>query len=121
MKGVDGRRAEWARLSRAWERSGQTQAEFCGSRGIELGTFRWWRWRLGREPEKTRVAAAASEPGSSWVEVSRKGLDEQPGAGSRLPDDLRLVFCDGLEIRVPVGFDGETLRRVLAVLGEMTC
>jgi hypothetical protein len=121
MKGVDGRRDEWARLSRAWERSGQTQAEFCASQEIELGTFRWWRWRLGGEREKTLVASATREPGSSWVEVSREGHDEQPVAGSRSSDDLRLVFCDGLEIHVPVGFDGETLRRVLAVLGEMTC
>lgn len=121
MKRSERRREEWFRLSRAWEKSGQTQGEFCAARGIELGTFRWWRWRLGVEREGLSTREAMSE--CEWVEVSQADDREElgPVAGARSAKEVRLVFCDGLEVHVPVGFDAETLRRVLSVLGEMAC
>ncbi len=36
----------WVGLVAAWERSGLSQAEFCRRRGVNSGTFAWWRRRL---------------------------------------------------------------------------
>lgn len=120
MREVDGRRDHWARLSRAWEESGQTQWEFCAARGVELGTFRWWRWRLGGE---RAVSSGPSVNGGSgtWVEVSRAVAGGQPMPVVAPSRELRLVFCDGLELHIPKGFDAETLRSVLSILGEVSC
>lgn len=36
----------------AFEETGLAQAEFCHSRGLNLGTFRHWLYRLRREQNK---------------------------------------------------------------------
>ncbi len=38
-----------------WERSGQTQREFCAQRDLALSTFPWWRMR-GKRREAMKVA-----------------------------------------------------------------
>ena len=36
----------WHRLVAAWEKSGLSQAEFCRRRGVEAGSFGWWKRKL---------------------------------------------------------------------------
>jgi len=42
------RRARWAKHVADWQRSGQSQREFCAERRLALSSFRWWRARLRR-------------------------------------------------------------------------
>jgi len=103
---------EWARIIGTWERSGLSQAEFCGRRKLSLETFGWWRWRLGKEtprvvedraPAFVEVAVA----GPPAVPASRPVVIELPGA---------------VVVRIEQGFDEDTLRRVVAVLtGGHSC
>ena len=39
--------AEWAAIMAEFDRSGLTQKDFCGRKGVSCKTFRAWRRRLG--------------------------------------------------------------------------
>jgi len=39
---------QWAKLVRAWKRSGLTAREFSSSHQLNASSLIWWRWRLGR-------------------------------------------------------------------------
>ncbi len=42
---------EWAKLVKAWERSGKSAAAFAASLGVKPDTLTWWRWKLSRRPK----------------------------------------------------------------------
>lgn len=42
------KQAYWRKRVGQWERSGQSQREFCAKRGLALSTFQWWRGKLQR-------------------------------------------------------------------------
>ena len=56
------RRAYWEGHYREWESSGLTQGTYCASKGIKLGTFKWWLERLrgGTEPVLSKDAGDVS-------------------------------------------------------------
>jgi hypothetical protein len=83
---------------REWRASGKSAAEFAASRRINANTLKWWSSELSR-------ATSLSPP---VVEVSL-------GAASEA-NELEVRLAGGASIRVPRGFDEETLRRLLGVL-----
>jgi hypothetical protein len=96
-------RAVWAKRVERWQRSGLSGAAFAAQKGIKEATLRHGEWQLGRSgPAKSRAA--------EFIEVlaEPRALD----AGSTL---LELVMGE-LRIVVPVGFDEDTLRRLLRVV-----
>lgn len=42
-------RSEWARIVAAFEKSDQSQPDFCAARRLNLMTFRSWLYRIRRE------------------------------------------------------------------------
>ena len=117
-------RDEWAKRVERWRDSGLTAKEFASETGLKASTLSYWKWRLSadrRAPSKDaksgvrrRVApVAASFPkasGPTFVEVAPPSA---PSVG------LELVCPHGLVLRVPVGFDEDTLRRTLCVVGAL--
>jgi len=107
-------------LVRRWRRSGQTAREFAESVGVNAGTLAYWAWRLKREG-KANDRAARSRPrrrgpqsiapmgASSFVEL----IVDRPEEGR-----FELELGDGRRLRIPPGFDGTALGRLLTVLGE---
>jgi transposase len=88
---VHGRRsaAEWARLVRAWKRSGLSARKFAASASVAASTLTWWQWQLaqrrsaatpalGDEVQLVQVevaqAAPVSEVGVAWELVTERGL-----------------------------------------------
>lgn len=66
--------AEWRRLLRELDQSGQSPAAFARARGIRLGTLKWWRWRLDRETkgalarrDERRVQLVAVHPAPEYL------------------------------------------------------
>jgi hypothetical protein len=90
---------------KAFEASGLTLAAFGRRAGIAATRLRWWRKRLGPS-----AAVAAMVP------VTIKSVPASPAPA--VPPPLEVVLGE-LAIRVPVGFDGATLVRLLDVLA--TC
>jgi hypothetical protein len=101
----------WIKRVERWRDSGLGAKEFAEQIGVDVDRLRHWKWRLANEVGTTNTKAA--EPSSSaplaFVEVT-------PPAPAREDAIIEVVAPSGFCIRVPVRFDADTLRRVLAVV-----
>lgn len=97
---VRGTRAEWEKRVRRWKSSGLTAARFAQSQGLNPRTLTWWSSQL-RRPD------APTAP--TFVEVV---------APMEQPQNALEVKVGELLVVVPVGFDEETLRRLVRALGK---
>lgn len=93
-------RAVWAKRVEQWTTSRLTGAEFAARIGVKEATLRHWRWQLGH----TTKAAAPT-----FVEVVAPMVQ---------PQNALEVKVGELHVVVPVGFDDDTLRRLVRVLEE---
>ena len=101
-------RGEWVAIVGAFERSGQSPEEFCSKRGLEVGSFRGWLYRLRKAARP--VAEVALVPveviaGPSVPRVTRDGG----------PTELVVAVSD-IDVRVSVGTDIEYVARLVAEL-----
>jgi hypothetical protein len=96
---------EARRALKELDASGLTVAAFGRRTGIAEKRLRWWRKRLASTP------AARS---TTLVPVRVKPAPAAASTTATAPP-LEVVLSD-LVVRVPVGFDAETLARVLDVL-----
>jgi hypothetical protein len=89
-------RGEWRAIVGAFERSGQTHEEFCVARGLNIGSFRAWLYRIRRDAstDVRLVPVAVSMSESSETAVAA-------GGGQA----VILVVVGRIELRVPVGSD----------------
>jgi hypothetical protein len=112
----------WRKLTREQVRSGLSVREFCESRGLVEGSFYFWRRELrARDAEDQRVKRTASSAGigatssaPSFAAITVSGWESPSSA-------LELVLANGVRVRVPVGFDRQTLRELLSVLEQPAC
>jgi transposase len=113
----------WLKRVERWKDSGLSAREFAAEVGINAQTLSYWRWKLGKKVAK----APARKKQVAFVEVVAGTSDELASVGpivseparDQRPEPLEIVLRDELRIRVPVHFDAEALRRVVATLG--TC
>jgi hypothetical protein len=111
MRRAAARRAtaeQWSTRVAEWKASGLPGPDFATREQIDVGQLRWWKWQLGK-----RKARAASSIVPVRIVHRIADRPKLPGAG------LEIVLRTGHAVRVPVGFDAETLRRVLGVLDEL--
>jgi hypothetical protein len=97
-------RAQWQALVAAYEASGESQRAFCAEHGVALSTLRHW---------KDRQAGTAWKAAPAVARLVAIEMIEEPAAGS----GVVVVAGNGVRIEVAAGFDGATLKRVLATLG----
>jgi hypothetical protein len=90
-------------LVREFEASGMRRKQFCEQRGLSVGTLDLYRKRL-------RLAEGGAEPKGDLLRVK---ISAEQGRGE---SGLQLVLSGGLRVEVAAGFDGETLKRLLAVI-----
>jgi hypothetical protein len=102
------RAQRWRQLVADWQHSGLSVRAFCERRGLAVPTFYLWRRRL-----------QASPPAATFVPVRVRDQATLATAGQYA--GLELVLPHGCCLRVPVGFDADTLRQLLAVLEEPAC
>lgn len=107
----------WRRLLRRWRRSGRSVRAFCAEHDVSEASFFAWR-RMIAERDQQRGqrdkpnARASAEPAAK---------DDQP-----VFVPLRVIATAAFEVmlqggrvvRVPAGFDGASLRQLLAILEE---
>ena len=100
----------WRRRLAQWRRSGLSVRGFCATHGVPEPNFYAWRRELARRD--ARRAAAGSTPGDAPATVFVPvHITAEPAL---VP--LELVLTGGRILRVPAGFDADTLRRLLATL-----
>ena len=39
----------WQNIIKAWQKSGEKQIEWCKQKGINISTFKYWKYRLKKE------------------------------------------------------------------------
>lgn len=108
----------WRKLIRRQRATGEPVARFCARKGLAAHQFYWWQRTLR---VRDRQSADASSAGEASGGLARNG---EPVANSfvsvRLPfltaAPLEVVHPGGCVVRVPVGFDPLSLRRVLTTL-----
>jgi hypothetical protein len=88
-----------------WRASGQTAPAFCKGKGFSPGGLRYWASRLGKGEH--------GEP-KPRVRLARVVGTTQPVASTETPI---LIELGTARLGVRRGFDPETLRAVLDVLG----
>lgn len=96
----------WRSQVEAWRSSGLTQSEYCRRGGVHWYGFRYWKSKLDAE-----VAGQPEGAGTNLVAV------KLPGRAGSDAAEIRIRVGGGYLIEVRPGFDIETLRKVLAVLG----
>lgn len=104
-------RAEWAKRVQRWRDSGLTAKEFAAETGVNASTLAYWSWRLGSQRVRQIPAARSSASSARFVELSASPL------AASAPAMLELLLGESIRIRVPSGFDEETLARVVRAVG----
>ena len=100
-------RAEVEQLVGEYEASGLGRTVFCQQRGLSLSTLSRYR----RRQEQT---AGEGAEGERWLAVEVTG--SAAVAGDERASGLAVVLSGGRRIEVGRGFDGDTLKRLLAVV-----
>jgi len=99
----------WSGLVKAWEGSGLSQAAFCRERGVPAGTFAWWKRRLRRaQGDGVKHGERSPRRVERFVEVRLAGTCSMPA--------YEVVLAHGRSIRIPSGFDPQTLSRRIAAV-----
>ena len=103
---------KWAERVARWEKSELGRDEFAAKEGINGEQLSWWRWRL----RKLGVSLPEVEDSSVPSFVRLDVMDLPPRIEPT--DPLELVLSGGRRLRIPVGFDAETLSRVISLLAR---
>jgi len=109
----------WNALLNDFRRSGLTQAEFCRLRDISLHSFRKRLYSPRPSQADSPGARPAATANPHFVPVTI--LPDPIPPISPSPACIELVLADGRRIAVAPGFDADTLRRLLAILGANPC
>lgn len=108
----------WRRIIRRQGKSGETITHFCAREGVPVHQFHWWKRTLrARDRQSTQELQIADngdasarqdkQASNSFVPVRLPFLNDAP---------IEVVHPGGYLVRVPVGFDPPSLRRILATL-----
>jgi hypothetical protein len=101
------RQEEWAKRVERWRDSGLTAEQFASELGVNVGTLRYWKYKLAKTPAERARATPGPLP---LVELPRPQRAPATDAG------LIVELARGRSIRVPAAFDTDALKRLLAVL-----
>jgi transposase len=111
MSTISQRRASqeqfWRAMLRRWHSSGLSVRAFCEEHGLAVPAFYAWRRTV-----------AEREPAVGFVPVQVIPEPEPRVMAAGPPSSLELVLGAGRVLRVAPGFDGPTLKRLLALLEE---
>ena len=109
-------RDEWSKRVERWRESGLSAEEFATEIGVNANSLRHWGWRLGAEKRRgERRPARKSEPRMEFIEVASLAMETPPVSAGAM---FEVVLASGATVRVPSGFDGAALRRLLDVVGR---
>ena len=120
-----GRDEHWADVISQWRVSGLSQKEFCRRREISDRALNNWLYKSPYRERAARVLASRSQEDvraeiPRFVPVAVVAATEAIDVRANSPA-IEIVLGSGARIAVAPGFDGETLRRVVAALEGQSC
>jgi hypothetical protein len=84
-------RGDWSTIIKAFERSGESHEEFCSARGLNVGSFRGWLYKL-------RAARATSS------DITLLPVEVATPVAPLAPSTIVVGVAD-IEVRVAIGAD----------------
>lgn len=115
-------REVWVKRVEQWKDSGLSAKDFAAQTGLSFSALKNWRYRLAAQARRAQGAGRGLSP-IGFVEFAAPGLvpkapraRRRSGAGASEP--LELVVREGFHLRIPRGFDVDTLRQVLSAVTE---
>ena len=147
-RGDPQRQSYWEGVVRRWREGGQAVRAFCRAEGVRESAFYFWRRKLARRGHRVDAEKGSPPEGGSRTPVSRlssrvsphhsptpsflpvhvvaPSVSEAGRAPSRSDGRLagggvEIVLEQGRTVRVPPGFDRQTLADVLAALEVRPC
>ena len=109
-------RDEWSKRVERWRESGLSGEEFATEIGVNTSSLRNWGWRLAAEKRRgERRPSTKSEPLVEFIEVVSPAIVAPPISAGAV---FEVVLASGATVRVPSGFDGAALRRLLDAVGR---
>jgi hypothetical protein len=129
------RQSHWQEIVRRQGDSGQSVRAYCQQAGIEESAFYWWRRELVRRSQPISDRAASARKichGGSNRSTSQRPLDAASQVGFlpvRVTADhdretqrpIEIILGGDRVLRIPPGFDRQTLLNVLGVLEDRGC
>lgn len=121
MQRSERKEREWRAIVERWAGSGMSVRAFCQERGLSEPSFYAWRRtlaardRLAREqfvPVRIAPHSAPHSAPESALETTATSTVENAASA------LQLLVGEGRRLLIGPGFDGPTLRRLLALLEE---
>src|SRR5262245_37196158 len=101
-------RSEWSSIIKAFKKSGGSHEEFCKERGLKLGSFRGWLYRLQKRVEPESEVALVPVAVTGATSSSTREVTE-PGAEI-------VVAVAGVDVRIVPGTD---VAYVAALVAEL--
>jgi hypothetical protein len=102
---------EWAEIVEAFEQTTESHEGFCRRRGLNVGSFRGWLYRLRAEREQGKVARSAT-PRMLPVRVQGERLAPEPELA------VIQIGVAGTVVRIAVGTDLAYVGDLVSVLRE---
>ena len=109
----------WRDALHRWRQSRLSILAFCRQEGLSSPSFHYWR-RILTQADPTLVTPPSARNLSSDIPVTFVPIEVRPDAPNSSAS-LELVFDDGRQLRIPAGFDLDTLRGVLKLLEDRPC
>jgi hypothetical protein len=144
-RGDPQKQSYWEEVVRRWREGGQSVRAFCRAEGLRESAFYFWRRKLARRGHRadavngprsqphavapaSHLSQRVSPGGSPWPSflplhvVASKSLKPASGYGlAEAAQGVEIILGPGRTVRVPAGFDRQTLADVLAVLEVRPC
>jgi hypothetical protein len=105
-------RDEWRKRIERWRESGLTAEQYAAELGINAGTLKFWKYKLGR-PERTTVGRRQSKAPSAPLPL----VEVRPAVVATA-SGFELELSGGRRLRIPASFEAEALGRLLTVLAR---
>ncbi len=112
-RGTHTSRAEWQKRIERWRDSGLSAEQFAAELGINFGTLKYWKYRLGKEAAGDAVAKSPPSRRSVPREAS---FIEVPTATVVASSLFVLELGNARRLHIPAQFETSVLERLLAVL-----
>lgn len=131
-RGDPQRQSYWEDVVRRWKESDRSVRDHCRAEGLRESAFYFWRRKLERPGRPSGTVGQSPAKASRRLSESRRGtpsflpvrvtapVSESPGP-AEAARGVEIVLRQGGMVRVPVGFDRQTLADVLAVLEVRSC
>ncbi len=103
----------WRRLLGQQGKSGETISDFCARKSVPAHQFHWWRRTL-RDRQSAADRCTPPDDASKGEQDAKAFVPVRVAFPVSVP--IEVVHPGGWVLRVPVGFDPLSLRRILATL-----